>query len=238
MTVAAVDVTLWAHVAAGFVALLAGPVAMASAKGGPLHRSAGRTYAGAMAAVVATAVVLSLVDLDVFLLGIAVFSFFLTFTGYRSLYRKGAAAGAGVAPLDRAVALATLLFSAGLLVRGALAGFAVLPLFFGVLGVFLVVQEVRGYRRPRERNAWLFDHITGMLAAYIATFTAFAVTNATFLPTTLVWLAPTVIGTVAISLTIRRYRRALARGAAPGDVVRIEIARPENDRSPTEEVRP
>lgn len=226
MSVTAVDLTLGAHIAAGFVALLAGPVAMASAKGGALHRSAGRTYAGAMAAVVATAVVLALVDLDVFLLGIAVFSFFLTFTGYRSLYRKGAAAGAGVAPSDWAVVLATLLFSVGLFVWGALDGFAVLPLFFGVLGVLLVVQEVRTYRRPREPNAWLFGHVTGMLAAYIATFTAFAVTNVAFLPTTLVWLAPTVVGTVAISLTIRHYRRVFARGAEPDDVARIEIARP------------
>ena len=45
-----------------------------------------------------------------------------------------------------------------------------------------------------------------MLSAYIATFTAFAVTNVN-LPEVLVWIVPTVVGSTGISLTITHYKR-------------------------------
>lgn len=54
--------TLWLHIAAGVVALIAGGVAMASEKGGDRHRRAGRFYVRSMAVVVVTVPILLVFD--------------------------------------------------------------------------------------------------------------------------------------------------------------------------------
>ena len=52
------EVTLWVHVATGFLALAAGAGALATEKGGRRHRRFGRTYVYSMAVVSGTALVL------------------------------------------------------------------------------------------------------------------------------------------------------------------------------------
>ena len=74
---AAQSAVLWAHIAAGVLALSAGLVAMATEKGGRRHVRAGRTYVGSMAVVAMTALPLAAVDADYFLFSIAVFSGYL-----------------------------------------------------------------------------------------------------------------------------------------------------------------
>jgi hypothetical protein len=49
-----------------------------------------------------------------------------------------------------------------------------------------------------------------MLAAYVATLSAFSVVNLTFLPTVARWLWPTIVGTTGIVLWSRHYRRKFA----------------------------
>lgn len=48
-----------------------------------------------------------------------------------------------------------------------------------------------------------------MKAAYIATFTAFSVTNITFLPEVATWLLPTVTGSIGISVAVRHYKEKM-----------------------------
>lgn len=214
---------LVAHIAVGFTALAVGPFAMFSAKGGTLHRRAGMIYVWAMVAVVITAVVLAVYRTNLFLLGIAVFSFYLTFSGYRALFHKKLHKGVGVTALDWSVSGLTFLFGLGLLVYGFIDNFNVLPLFFGVLTIVMVAREVRKYRGHTAKGEWFFAHIIGMLAAYIATFTAFVVTNVTFLPAMVVWLTPTVVGSVGIALTISYYKSKFSRGRTAADVAKIRI---------------
>ena len=205
------NLILYAHIAAGFIALAVGPFAMFSAKGRTLHRRAGIVYVWAMVAVVVSAVFLAIYHPNLFLLGIAVLSFYLTFSGYRALFHKRLHEGIGVTWLDWTVSGVTLLFGLGLMVYGVVNGFSLLPIVFGVITIVLVSQEFRKYAGHVEKGGWFFAHIIGMLAAYIATFTAFAVTNVEFLPETLVWLTPTIVGSTGISLTIRHYRRTFAQ---------------------------
>ena len=214
---------LYAHIAAGFVALAVGPFAMFSAKGGALHRRAGVVYVWAMVAVVVSAVFLAVYRPNMFLLGVAVLSFYLTFAGYRALFHKRLHKGVGVTPLDWAVSSVTLLFGLGLVLYGVATDFSILPVFFGVLTAILVSREFRKYAGRVDRGEWFFAHIVGMLSAYIATFTAFAVTNVNFLPEVLVWIVPTVIGSMGISLTITHYKRRLGRGEGAGDVANVRI---------------
>src|SRR5262245_66223594 len=106
------------HIAAGTIALIVAPAAMLTVKGGRAHRRWGVIYFWSMAVVALTAVVLSLWRPRVFLTPLAVFSFYQAFAGYRVLWRKRPARGAGPRAIDWAAAIATLGASAALVVLG------------------------------------------------------------------------------------------------------------------------
>ena len=76
------------HILFGAVALFVAPAAMLTRKGGLWHRRWGKIYFWSMAVVAVTAVGLSLIRSGLFFLLVALFSFYLAFTGYRVLYRK------------------------------------------------------------------------------------------------------------------------------------------------------
>ena len=76
------------HLLFGSVALFVAPAAMVTSKGGLWHRRWGKLFFWAIAGVAITAVVMSLIRSGLFFLLVAVFSFYLAFTGYRVLYRK------------------------------------------------------------------------------------------------------------------------------------------------------
>src|SRR4030095_4281354 len=104
------------HIAAGTVALFVAPAAMLTVKGGRAHRRWGKIYFWTMAVVAATAVALSLWRPRIFLTLLAVFSFYMAFSGYRALGRKRPVQGQGPRPIDWAAALLTLAVSGALVV--------------------------------------------------------------------------------------------------------------------------
>ena len=63
-----------------------------------------------------------------------------------------------------------------------------------------------------------------MCGSYIATFTAFALVNMRFLPLVLLWILPTVVGTIGITLTITFYRKRLDRGQPLDQLVTVRGA--------------
>src|ERR1051326_9498855 len=85
---------LWAtalrvvHIACGFAAFFIAPAVLAMVKGSKQHRRWGKIYFWLMAVVAATALVLSIYRPVVFLALVAVFSFYMAFSGYRVLFRK------------------------------------------------------------------------------------------------------------------------------------------------------
>jgi hypothetical protein len=54
--------------------------------------------------------------------------------------------------------------------------------------------------------AWWYKHMANMIGSYIAAVTAFSVVNFSFLPITVRWLWPTIIGTPLIALWITYYK--------------------------------
>ncbi|RYD74005.1 MAG: DUF2306 domain-containing protein, partial [Verrucomicrobiaceae bacterium] len=166
---------LWTHIAAGTMALLAGPIAMVARKGGQNHRRGGRLFFWAMMWIAISAVALSLMRSGTFLLLVGVFSFYLTFTGYRIIYRKTPAQRAGA--IDWIAAILALAGSLGLVVWAqtqAARGIALVSLTFAGIGaIFAITDMARFIRPPSDPNAWWFVHMTRMLASYIATVTAF-----------------------------------------------------------------
>ncbi|GAB2943084.1 hypothetical protein GCM10027048_04590 [Hymenobacter coalescens] len=216
-----VRLLLLVHIAAGTTALLAGLVPMLGRKGGSAHVLAGRLYTACMVLVALTAVGLCLLQplrfSRLFLAGVAVLSFYLSFTGWRAARRRSLHL-----PLpDRLLAVAALL--TGLLMVGAgLVLGALLLGFFGLLlCVFAGLDTWRLLRPQSTQGAWLLRHLTRMGGSYISAVTAFVVVNlGHVLPAgapgwlgLVGWLAPTFLGGYLIGRAVRRYRRPAA-GAA------------------------
>ncbi len=203
-------VTLIIHILFGSVALFVAPAAMMTGKGGAWHRRWGKVFFWAITGVAITAVVLSVIRSGLFFLLVAVFSFYLALTGYRILYRKTAEQRAG--KVDWTAATAMILGSLGLIAHGVYgmltSNFGVVAIVFGVIGLWLAASDVREFlHHPADKMAWWYSHMTRMIAAYIATVTAFSVVNMKFLPQVTRWLWPTVIGTAGIVIWTRYYRR-------------------------------
>lgn len=217
------DVTLGLHVVAGFVALFAGGGALVTKKGGRRHRRLGRIFVYAMAVVSATAVALFVVEastIRMFLVFVAVFSFYFAFSGYRVLSRKRPDDGP-----TRVDWLAVALLASSGLGMGwtglagpfAGSGFATVALVFAVIAVAFAAADVRGFSTPSDGGReWFFEHLARMGAAYIATVSAFSAVNFLFLPGVVRWLWPTLVGTPLIAYWSRRYRRRFETAATGG----------------------
>ena len=205
------------HIIAGTIALVVAPAAMVTVKGGRWHARWGLTYLWATVVIAATGAVMSFIHPSLFLLMIAVFSFYLVFSGYRVLHRKKP--GQRATWFDQAVTLAMIATGLALIGYGIYrlqgSAFGVVPIIFGGIALLLSAREMVGfYRPPTEPRWWWFSHMTNMLAAYITTVSAFSVVNMTFLPPVVRWIWPTVIGTTGILLWTRYYRRKFAQQRA------------------------
>lgn len=204
-------VTLWIHIAAGVIALLAGVVALATKKGGHRHRRAGRSYVVSMGVVVVTVVPLLAFEPSpsrIFLTLVAVFSGYFAFSGYRVLSRKRPVDAAGRIDWAAAVlVVVTCLFLVGWGIGFLVGGdaFGTVMVVFGSIGLTVGVADLRSFRDPDRREPWLDDHLGRMMGAYIATVTAVSVVNVTAVHPVVAWLWPTAIGVPLIWYWSRKY---------------------------------
>ena len=202
------------HVAAGVLSLIAALAASSvKALGLPqrMHVLSGRTFAWAMLGVCATAIPLSLLGGKLLLLLVAVFSGYLTLTGWRQAVRLRHAH----AWIDRTAAIlmmvvATLMLGwGGLSLRAGASGGVVL-LAFGAIGLMLSIADVRCWKRPPEGVERIAQHMIRMMAATIAVVTALVVVNVRFDPGWVPWIAPTVL----LTPVIVSWSRAIRSGRA------------------------
>jgi hypothetical protein len=218
---------VWVHASAGAVALAAMWVPIFSKKGGSAHRKAGLVYVYAMAVATVTALVASSwrivarpenVDSSLFLMLVAVLAGAATLYGKRVLQQKKRKQ-AHDAKLDLAVSLLLTANGVAGVAYWALRG-GVLFGVFGALCIALGAGQLRTLRTaPTTRWFWWYEHLGAMLTACIGTVTAFLVVNypnapgswRALVPGVVVWIAPGVIGGVAITLWTRHYKRAHAR---------------------------
>ncbi len=217
------------HIATGVTALLVGLIPMFSKKGGPLHNRAGLIYVYCMITVAVSALLLCGLQpfkmMRLFLTGIAVFSFYLSMTGWRATKQKKS----GPTSFDKGLTFTTLFvslamigFGVYLLVLHGASFFPILFSFFGLLTLTFARRDIRQMARPAEKMHWFFQHFTRMGASYIATFTAALVTNMSrILPhnapewaATASWIAPSIIGGMLIARTVWYYK-AKFNGSKP-----------------------
>lgn len=189
------------HIAAGMTCLLSGILAISTKKGQKAHRYSGKTYFYAMFTVIITAVILALYRDNLFLLLIASFSFYMAWAGVRSTSNRALKASL----LDW-----FFLFIAAITAFTMIYTMNIVLLIFGSLFSVNIIQELVLFIRARKTDylkttKWLVRHIGMMLGSFIATCTAFLVTNVQgFEPAWLPWLAPTIIGTPLIAYFTRK----------------------------------
>lgn len=207
------------HVAVGTLALGSGLVAIFAAKGQQNHNRSGRLYELSMYAVALSAILMTLLKLNPFLLSIGIFAGYLTHSGKRALYYYRLRETYIPTLQDKLPSVAGLI--TGLFMIGFPAwqmlttGHFFFPIlaFFGFSLVGNSFGDLATFRKPeafRPRNkAWLLKHIGMMGGAYISTITAFLVNNVHIQQQWLIWIGPGIIGGVIISRAMNKWRTKL-----------------------------
>jgi uncharacterized membrane protein len=213
-------IALLVHILAGAVGLAVFWVPLATKKGGTVHRRAGWAYVVAAATIAVTGFfncARMLTDANprndraaFFLLYIGVIAAASAQLGVRALRTKKRTAPSRN-PFDLATPILLVLGGVALAAFG-LYHATILYVVFAALGTTLGATQLRFWLvPPSTRREWFFAHMTGMGTSCITTVTAFVVVNAhnfglgTF--NLLVWIAPGLIGGVALTLWKRHYER-------------------------------
>jgi hypothetical protein len=208
---------LFIHIIGGSIALLSGLAAIFTVKGSAPHRLSGKIYFGGMTAVFVGAVVVALAHQNYFLLMVGFFSYYMTVRGYRILYLKNPDHKQKIYLVDVSISIVASVFVGMLVwwgVRELWVGqmMGVVGIVFGGIGLSLVISDVQKiFNPPSDRMHWWYGHISSMGGSYIAAITAFVVVNIQ-LPQFqwVLWILPSVVGSIIIGQTIRFYRKKFA----------------------------
>jgi uncharacterized membrane protein len=194
------------HIASGAMCLLVGTYLAIARKGTPLHRQLGRIYFRGMMVICGTGVVLATTTGNVALLMIAIFSGYMAVAGYRSpKIRKDGR----LRWMDYVATGVMLTLGLGMLVLGVRA-ISIVLVVFGGIGAVMALGDLRLFQQLRKsvathRGRLDRRHRIMMSSSLIALWTAFLVNNVSVQPAWVLWLLPTVIGSVAITLSLRRH---------------------------------
>jgi uncharacterized membrane protein len=209
------------HIIAGSLALLAGTVAILTKKGSRVHNKSGKIYYWSMILIGLTAFSIAIPKGNMFLLMIGGFSTYMTLTGYRYLqFKRNPELKYGNWDFTFIlIGFLTLIIPSIYFTNigwTKIGGFAIV---FGVFGLFLFSMLIGDIINSKKISSypktWFLQmHITRMMGAFIATFTAFLVINWESDPVYIAWLLPTVIFTPLIIYFRRKYQ-LLKKGAQP-----------------------
>ena len=147
---------------------------------------------------------MAMIHKNLFLLIIAVFSFYMTTTGQRILSLKRLNKGQKAKPFDWILTYTMIFFSLcfigfGVYLKTKDKDIGTVLIIFGVISVLMAKKDINVYQgNIKIKNYWLLIHIQRMIGAYIAALTAFIVVNNTYLPPVVAWLMPTIILTPLI----------------------------------------
>ena len=195
------NILLGVHIFAGVIALLSAALALSTEKGKKFHVLSGKSYFWAMVLIFLTAVPMSILNRNVFLFLIAIFSFYLAFSGMRfARNRKGIPTR-----LDLIAVNFMFLSGAGMWILAIIffinnnSQFITL-IVFGFLALFLGYGDFQTFKNQtatgKERIA---KHLTNMMGGTIAVVTAVLVVNPPADPEWVWWILPTVLITPVIT---------------------------------------
>lgn len=198
-----INLLLTLHIAAGFISLVAAFLAVTSklvAINHVWHKRSGITFFIGMTVIFLTAFPIAIIKSNHFLLLISIFSFYLAFAGWRYATNR-----TGIARKIDWISVAVMFISSIIMIAFGIFMLTndnsdgITLIVFAVIGALVGLRDYRmlkkGNLKGKERIAM---HLTMMLAASIATITAFVVTNFNYSPAFVLWLAPTIVITPLI----------------------------------------
>ena len=188
------------HILAGSVALLSAALAFSTEKGKKFHVLIGKAYFWSMVIIFLTALPMSIITGNVFLFLIAIFSFYLAFSGMRFAKNR-----TGVPTRVDLIAVNFMFLSGvGMWILAIIffidndSQFITLTVF-GFLALFLGYGDFQTFKNQtaigKERIA---KHLTNMMGGTIAVVTAVLVVNPPSNPEWVWWILPTVLITPII----------------------------------------
>lgn len=193
---------LYLHILAGFISLGIAYVLLFIKKGNKRHKKLGMIYVYGMSTIFVTAIPLSLLgEFNQFLFVIAIFSFYLAFSGYR----QGRDRNGAREQIDKALgifitATSILFYSMAVSLYLIEDSMWITSVIFGSIALVFSINDFRRMKIVERPN--FYDrtnlHLNLMLAGTIATTTAFIVTIDPFSTLWLNWIAPTIVGTPII----------------------------------------
>ena len=84
--------------------------------------------------------------------------------------------------------------------------FGIVPIVFGLISINFARKDfILLSGKESVKASWMRNHIIRMMGAMIASYTAFLVVNVKFQPNWVLWLAPTLVGSVLITYFVRKY---------------------------------
>jgi len=189
------DLLLLIHILAGTIALFAAAFAICSEKGKKIHITSGRTYYWGMVGIFLTALPMSIITSNVFLLLIAFFSFYLAFAGRRfAQNRKGIASTVDWIAVGLMIAAGLGMWLLAVYYYMENNSQSITLTIFGFIAVALGYTDYKTYKREEATGKKrIARHLTNMLAGTIAVVTAVLVVNVDMQPQWLPWILPTVI---------------------------------------------
>ena len=200
------------HVFAGILSLLSGLLIFILKKGTGLHVRVGKLYELSMLFVFITALIVSYIKQNWFLLLIGLFSYYLVLSGVRfnQLIKNGKFAIVDVVrTLLFAFSFSTMIVWGVLVLIQGNQSLGIILFVFGGIGLLLVKNELNYFLIKKtipSSKICMREHIGRMTGSYIAAVTAFAVNNIHFLPPLVIWLLPTGIGIFIIGFYSRPYK--------------------------------
>ena len=193
---------LYLHILAGFISLGIAYVLLFIKKGNKRHKKLGMIYVYGMTTIFVTAIPLSLLgEFNPFLFVIAIFSFYLAFSGYR----QGRDRNGAREQIDKALgifitATSILFYSMAVSLYLIEDSMWITSVIFGSIALVFSINDFRRMKIVERPD--FYDrtnlHLNLMLAGTIATTTAFIVTIDPFSTLWLNWIAPTIVGTPII----------------------------------------
>ena len=193
---------LYLHILAGFISLAIAYVLLFIKKGNKRHKKLGMIYVYGMTTIFVTAIPLSLLgEFNPFLFVIAIFSFYLAFSGYR----QGRDRNGAREQIDKVLgvfitATSILFYSMAVSLYLIEDSMWITSVVFGSIALGMGINDFRRMKIVERPD--FYDrtnlHLNLMLAGTIATTTAFIVTLNPFSIDWLNWVAPTIVGTPII----------------------------------------
>ena len=195
-----INILFGIHIFVGVIALLSSALALSTEKGKKFHVLSGKSYFWAMVLIFLTAIPMSILNSNVFLFLIAIFSFYLAFSGMRFARNRS-----GVPTRVDLIAVNFMFLSgAGMWILAIIffinndSQFITL-IVFGFLALFLGYGDFQTFKNQtaigKERIA---KHLTNMMGGTIAVVTAVLVVNPPANPEWVWWILPTVLITPII----------------------------------------